>query len=305
MNTKMVTIAIPAYKDKYLRETIQSVLNQTYPYIEVIIVNDQSPYDITSIVKSFSDSRIRYLINDENIGGEDIVAQWNKCLSYANGDFFCLLCDDDVYEPCFVEELVMLAEKYPYVDVFRARVRVIDKNGMTDDLYPSLPEYETVYEYMWQKLKGLRPQTISEFMYRTSRIRDVGGYFSLPRAWASDSLSVYLFGKANGIVSTNKVLTRFRQSGENISSDYHRDSLEKMRATVMCRAKLRELFEDCDDETIRFLLEKYEPLDYDRRVQNILQNCPWSHFLQIATHYDISKKQLLKAVVFRLVRMFR
>ena len=90
-----ISIAIPAYKAKYLAQAIESVLNQTFNDFELIIVNDQSPEDITSIVKSFNDRRIRYYINDKNIGGNDPVANWNKCLSYAKGEFFAMICDED------------------------------------------------------------------------------------------------------------------------------------------------------------------------------------------------------------------
>ena len=124
---ELVSIVIPAYKATYLKETIESALQQTYSNIEVIVVNDKSPYDISSIVRSFNDRRIRYYENEENIGGKDLVAQWNRCLSYAKGEYFCLLCDDDIYTPTFVEEMLRLAEKYPNCNVFRGRAVVIDK----------------------------------------------------------------------------------------------------------------------------------------------------------------------------------
>ena len=93
---QLVSVVIPAYKSAYLFDAISSVLSQTYKNLELIIVNDASPEDITSIVESFNDPRIRYYINERNIGALDLVKNWNLCLSYAQGDFFCLLCDDDM-----------------------------------------------------------------------------------------------------------------------------------------------------------------------------------------------------------------
>ena len=58
------SVTIPAFKDKYLKETIDSVLAQTYPNYEVVIVNDASPYDLDSIVSQFDDHRIRYFKNE-------------------------------------------------------------------------------------------------------------------------------------------------------------------------------------------------------------------------------------------------
>ena len=129
MNNPLVTIAIPAYKCDYLKDAIQSAINQTYNNIEILIVDDKSPYDVYSIVNTFNDSRIRYIRNSENIGGEDPANNWNKCLREAQGDYFCLLCDDDLYMPTFVEMMLKLATKYEHTHIFRSRVSVIDIEG--------------------------------------------------------------------------------------------------------------------------------------------------------------------------------
>jgi len=54
------SVTIPAYKDRYLKETIDSVLAQTYQNYEIVIVNDASPYNLDSIVQQYTDPRIRY-----------------------------------------------------------------------------------------------------------------------------------------------------------------------------------------------------------------------------------------------------
>ena len=84
--TPLVSIAIPAYKKKFLAEAIQSVLNQSIQDFELIIVNDKSPEDIDCVVENFNDKRIRYFTNDTNLGGKNPAQNWNKCLSYAQGE---------------------------------------------------------------------------------------------------------------------------------------------------------------------------------------------------------------------------
>ena len=296
----LVTIAIPAYKVTYLKEAVASAVGQTYRNIEIIVVNDHSPYDVDHVVESFNDVRIRYYTNDKNIGGTDLVAQWNKCLSYAQGEFFCLLCDDDVYHPDFVKELVALSEKYPAVDVFRARTKEIDIKGNINDVFPSSPEYETAYDYMWQKWKGVRRQTVSEFMIRTQHAKQLGGYYSLPRGWGSDSLSVFLFGMKNGIVSSTSILTCFRVSGENISSVFTDDAEEKMMAAERYREKSLELIRNCEDEEMRFLLFKYEKTDYMARVRYILSRSTFWTSLKIKHRYKIGLGVFLKACWYKL-----
>lgn len=216
----LVTIAIPAYKATYLCESIASALTQTYADIEVIVVNDQSPADLASIVKAFNDPRIRYFVNAKNLGAKDPTANWNECLRLAQGEFFCLLCDDDLYAPTFVEELVRLSERHPDCDVFRSGVRVVDAKGQETDFFPASPEWETLEDYMWHVYRGLRRQTISEFMLRRSALEKAGGYSSLPYAWGSDYLTIYRLAEEGGIASTGLRLTTYRDSGSNLSSDH-------------------------------------------------------------------------------------
>ena len=224
-----VSIAIPAYKVHHLAESIRSALSQTYANIEVVVVNDHSPKDVERVVKSFTDSRLRYYVNEYNLGRGDPSRNWNQCLRQARGEWFCLLCDDDMYAPTFVETMLQLAEKYPQCDVLRSGVRVIDGEGSEVSRYPLSPEYETLEQYMWDLFQGLRRQTISEFMLRRSRMVAEGGYVNLPYAWGSDNLSIFRFSLRGGIASSQQPLVTFRDSGTNISSDHcHMD--EKLQA---------------------------------------------------------------------------
>ncbi len=215
----LVTIAIPAYKGRFLRETIASALAQTYEHIEVVVVDDQSPDDVTGIVAEFADTRLHYFRNETNVGKGDPGQNWNRCLQHAGGEFFCLLCDDDRYAPTFVERLLALAGRYPQCQVFRSGVCVTDVEGRETDRFPSSPEWETVDDYMWDVYRGRRRQTVSEFMMRRAAMHRVGGYVSLPYAWGSDNLSIYRFAAEGGIASTAERLMLFRDSGENLSSD--------------------------------------------------------------------------------------
>ena len=215
----LVTIAIPAYKVRHLHESLASALSQTYGNIEVVVVNDRSPEDVASVVGQFGDPRIRYCENAQNLGKDDPSKNWNECLRLAQGEWFCLLCDDDVYDACFVEELLRVSERYPQCDVLRSGVVMIDGEGREVGTYPASPGFETLEQYMWDFFHSRRRQTIGEFMLRRSAIVQAGGYVNLPYAWGSDNLSIFQFAMRNGIASTSLRLMTFRDSGENISSD--------------------------------------------------------------------------------------
>ncbi len=296
-NQPLVSIAIPAYKKKFLEETIRSVLAQTYSNIELIIVNDQSPEALQEVVDPFlKDSRVRYYVNKENLGGKDPVKNWNRCLSYAKGEYFALLCDDDLYADTFVERMLALAERYRQTHVFRSRARIIDRDGKEVDRYASAPEWESTLDYIWHVSKGYRYQTISEFFYRREHLCACGGYSSLPLAWYADYLSIYRISMEGGIASVSDCLVCFRQSGENISSRDTQNIEQKLLASHQYLMEVKEIILSLGgDEKLFWTLE----WQVGKNTQWALEHTPVSTLLRLYgrhREYHVAKKMVRHAI---------
>lgn len=297
----MVSVLLPAFKAKYLSEAIMSVLSQTHEDFELIIVNDKSPEDLTSIVSLFDDYRIRYFINEENIGAKDLVANWNYCLSLARGEYFCLICDDDVYEPTFIEEMLSLANQYPHCNVFRSGVSIIDKNAKVYDYYPSSPSWESSEDYIWHVLRGYRCQTITEWFYRRDPILHQGGFVSFPLAWYSDFISIFKFSTEGGIASTAKRLVTFRMSGDNITSKHNMHTLKKMEAACLFENELADMIisNKYDKDILLSLLRKYM---FKKKTYE-LGTCSFSDLIRLyhsRKEYGLSHLMFLKSLKQRL-----
>lgn len=271
----LVSIAIPAYKAKYLAEAIQSILAQSYSNFELIIVNDKSPENIDEVVSQFDDKRIRYYVNEKNLGGANPGYNWNKCLSYAQGEFFALLCDDDLYEPDFIERMMALAVKYPETSVFRARANFINASGKEINRYASAPEWESWEDYLWHVCRNYRSQTISEWFYRKKALDAAGGYALLPLAWYADYLSIFRFAREGGIASTYSILVHFRLSGDNISSQDDKNNIKKIEAANMYRAAVAELLSDHPDRdamlgSLDYLLRQHQKYNLNHTPRKVL-----------------------------------
>ncbi|NHQ61162.1 glycosyltransferase family 2 protein [Chlorobium sp. BLA1] len=99
-----VTVAIPMYNNgRFISETINSVLAQTFTDFELLIYDDQSTDDSYEIASSFMDRRIRLFRNEENLGPE---GNWNKAISKVKGKYVKLLCGDDILFPHCLEKQV-------------------------------------------------------------------------------------------------------------------------------------------------------------------------------------------------------
>ncbi|MGZ3756176.1 MAG: glycosyltransferase family 2 protein [Mucilaginibacter sp.] len=217
-NNTLFSIGIPAFKSAFLKQCIESVLNQTYPYFELIIINDCSPHPVDEIIHKFTDARIRYFKNDINIGSENVVDNWNKCVEHARGEFIVLMGDDDVMELTYLEEFLALIDRFPNLDVYHCRSKIIDGKGEALGLTSSWPEYEHVYDSIWHRLNEHRQQFISDFLYRTESLKRRGGFYKLPLAWGSDDISAYLACGNKGIAHTNNPVFQYRHHGTSISS---------------------------------------------------------------------------------------
>ena len=303
-----VSVAMPAYKSSFLRQAIDSVLRQTYDNFELIIVNDCSPEPIDDIVGSYHDDRIRYYVNEQNIGGKDPVANWNRCLSYAKGEFFALLCDDDLYSPTFLETLLKLAALYPDVDVFRSGVKLINGKNETMDFFPSSPTWESAELYLWHIVSGVRRQTISEFLYRKKRLDELHGYVSFPKAWCADFASVVLFASKGGIVSTTEWLSSFRMSGENLSTEGHRNAVEKIVAHTLFTGWIHDFVARKDNLLGEIIIQKRKGNEQMEKTSYLIQ-ASWNDFFHLCFNhrdkrYSIDRNSFLKAFFYKLANMF-
>ena len=90
----LVSVCIPAYNNAaYIKETIDSVLNQTYSNLELIICDDKSKDDTVQVIESIHDDRMKLYKNEKNLG---MSGNWNHCLSKCRGEFIKLICADDI-----------------------------------------------------------------------------------------------------------------------------------------------------------------------------------------------------------------
>lgn len=122
--TPLVTIAIPIYNaEKYLRDSIQSVLNQTFKNYELILVNDGSTDSSMDIINSFNDDRIQIINDGENKG---LIERLNQSINIAKGEYYARMDADDIMYITRIEEQLKFLQYHPEVDVLGTSIMTID-----------------------------------------------------------------------------------------------------------------------------------------------------------------------------------
>ncbi|GAA4514883.1 glycosyltransferase family 2 protein [Sphingobacterium thermophilum] len=210
-----VSFVLPAYKAKFLPQAIESILRQDYTNFELIVVDDASPENLLEIVNSYNDPRIKYYRNQQNIGRESLVKQWNHSIRHAEGDYLVLAADDDTYSPNYLSTMIQLANKFPEVDVFRGRVREIDEHDNILELDGLIPEYCTSTEFLYHWKRATILICIGNYMFRTKVIQEKG-FVDFPSAFCTDITSIYNIS-TNGVCSTMEFVFNFRRSNIHLS----------------------------------------------------------------------------------------
>lgn len=112
----MISVVIPLYnKEKYILETLESVLSQTYEDFEVIIVDDGSMDSSLELAKSVNDSRIKIVKHLKNKG---LSAARNTGIIKSKRTVISLLDADDKWEPTYLKEVVKLFEDFPKASLY-------------------------------------------------------------------------------------------------------------------------------------------------------------------------------------------
>lgn len=162
-----VSIVIPAYNAvETIRRSIDSVLNQSYSNIEVIVVNDGSLDDTETILKYYemNDYRLKY-INKSNGG---VSSARNLGIKNATGDFICFLDCDDTYSPTYVDQMVKQL-KSSKAEIVYCGYNII--KSQSDILIPKSTKFSN-HKLLNNYLLGITSIQTACWMIRLSLLKD-------------------------------------------------------------------------------------------------------------------------------------
>jgi glycosyltransferase involved in cell wall biosynthesis len=127
-----VSIVVPNYNHaRFLRQRVDSILNQTFQDFELILLDDYSTDDSRSILSSYaSDPRVRLDFNEKNSGST--YKQWNKGVRLARAEYVWIAESDDYAGPRLLEKLLALLDANSAVQLAFCRSRAVTEDGETD-----------------------------------------------------------------------------------------------------------------------------------------------------------------------------
>jgi len=206
----MISIIVPVYNvEKFIKETVASVLAQTYKDFELILVDDCSKDGSIEAIKSFDDSRIILLRQEQNAGA---YAARNRGLKEAKGRYIAFLDSDDYWEPCKLEKELAFMERENAGFVFTG-YEFADENCIGTGKIVRVPHTITYKQ-------ALSNTTIFTSTVLIDREKIPDNLIEMPDIASEDTATWWRILKAGHIgYGLDENLVRYRRSKGTLSSD--------------------------------------------------------------------------------------
>lgn len=214
-----VSVVIPCYNQaRFLNEAIHSAAGQTYPHIEIVVVDDGSTDDTRAVAERYPEV---YYVHQENRG---LSAARNTGLQHSRGEYVVFLDTDDLLLPGALEAGVRCLAADPECAFGVGRFRRIGEDGSVVAEPDQVSLHRDAYS---QLLEGNWIAMHATAMYRRWALEEAGGFD--PALPSSEDYDLYLrITRRHPIAQHPGLVAEYRQHGENMS----RDPARMLRATV-------------------------------------------------------------------------
>lgn len=209
-NDIKVTVLMPVYNGKlFLKDAIESILNQTHNNFEFLIINDGSTDESDTIIRSFDDSRIKYIRNKVNQG---IVATLNEGVSISTGKYIARMDSDDISLHNRLEKQINFLEANPSYKLCGSKAIAINNNG--EKLYklnrPTSFEHIKVFNFFRNAF--IHPTV----MANANLLKNFK--YSEEYLYAEDYMLFSQFAMKHNVANLNEYLLQYRVHEESITS---------------------------------------------------------------------------------------
>ncbi len=205
---KISIVTVSYNQGHFIRETIESVLNQNYKDIEYIIIDGGSTDETLEIIKEY-ENELSYWVSEKDVGAADAL---NKGLSKCTGDYFYYLNSDDIILPNKLTEVVDFIHKHPNSDVYYGHGYTTDSN-----LDNRVKMYSDLWNIEFFRFRKLMIVQMSSF-FRLNFIRNNEIEFNVSNTTSWDSeFFVDIFLKGGQFKRMNLFVALFRLHENSIS----------------------------------------------------------------------------------------
>lgn len=244
-----VSVIVPNYNHApFLKQRIESILNQTFQDFELILLDDCSTDGSWEILESYRDNpHLTHIIqNDSNSGSA--FRQWKKGLEMAQGEWVWIAESDDYAEPSFLERLMAEVHKTPDCVLAYAATWWVDVNGnkLWDTKHSNEVNVYPGNDFIRRKLAVCNSiANVSECIFRRDAYRPAESHRYEHMRLCGDWFFYVLLAEQGKVVEVEEPLSYYRQHNSNISSDAEHSGLTFLEGADV----LEYMIEQCEIKT--------------------------------------------------------
>lgn len=218
-----ISVIMPAYNaERFIRQAIDSVLQQTYTNIEVLIADDASKDNTKKIIDALTDPRVKRYHNEKNLG---YLQTCNKLFALATGEFITFQDADDYSSPTRFDEQMKAFEQDPTLGVCGTNLTAVHQHG--DEMFCS--NYYRSHELIQAALrKGDYSMIPNSFLFKREILDTIGGYnLYFDRIGAEDYYWTCLIMEKYKLINIPSASYYYRYNPNSICGDWS-DNRRKM-----------------------------------------------------------------------------
>ena len=176
----------------YVQECVESILAQTYPHFELVVLDNQSTDGTLAWLKARNDPRIRIYTSPAPLS---IVENWARVKDVEKQEYMTMIGHDDTFDRDFLEKISALIERYPDSSLYQTGARLINSEGKTIRSCMTVPAVETAAQYLKARFTFQRDTFGTGFVMRSADYDRVGGIPAFEKLFfADDALWLSLVG---------------------------------------------------------------------------------------------------------------
>jgi len=218
----LVSVIIPAYNaEAYILKAINSILNQTYKNVEVIITDDCSTDKTYQILQSIKDDRIRLYRNENNSG---VSFTLNNCIQNSTGSLIAVMHADDIAYPDRIKLQAEFLRANKSLGVIGSQCEIIDEEDKLVSLYPV---YTDTYELLLETLLKKIPFPHPSVMYRREAVVNVDLYNSAYDGMEDHDMWLRLAAAGYKFGNIAEPLLKYRRHTTQISQNFSEKDIAK------------------------------------------------------------------------------
>ncbi len=297
----IISVVIPVYNvEKYLGECIESVINQTYSNLQIILIDDGSTDSSGIICDQYSDKDKRItVVHQENAGAG---AAKNRGLDLVKGKYFSIIDSDDYIELNMYEKMLDYINKFK-VDIVQCLFKNVYVNDSIDSNYAIVHNYPVFYnsqKFLTELLYDWKYAIFANKIFKTELLKEIR--FPVGRKIDDEFFTYKLVCNANKILNISDVLYNYRMRQSSVMNENSELFLVKDRVECFIERyyyvasiypKLKNIYYDKLADLLLYYRNVYGKNDF---IENAIESFPAKHIFLLSNIKERFRAQKYRSI---------